>query len=277
MISSVTDVTSIDHPGLVHYRSLKRSAEHREQGFFIVEGNKVVERFLAGSLEVISILLTDSWFAACRENLEKRAERISVYRAPGQLFRSIVGFNYHQGILAVGRVPPPQPLSSLAATSTAPHLFVALDYLSSAENTGVIIRNCAACGVQVVISGPDSSDPYLRRSIRNSMGNIFKLSIHYSQHLADTLADLRNQYGFRIVAAHLGNRSVSMHDVNFTGNCCIVLGNEQEGVGREVLDQCDVVTAIPMQAGVNSFNVACASAILLYEAFRQRTAASSRG
>ena len=63
-----------------------------------------------------------------------------------------------------------------------------------------------------------------------------------------------------------------MHDVNFTGNCCIVLGNEQQGVSRKVLDRCDEIAAIPMQAGVNSLNVACASAIMLYEAFRQRTA-----
>ena len=276
MISSVTDVTSFDHPGLEHYRSLKRSAEHRERGIFIVEGNKVVERFLAGSLEVVSILLTEDWFTTCRENLEKRPEPISVYRAPGRLFKTIVGFNYHQGILAIGKVPPPPPLSVLGDASTAPHLFVAFDYLSSAENTGVIIRNCAACGVQAVISGPDSSDPWLRRSVRNSMGNIFRLAIHYSGNLADSLAELRSRFGFRIVAAHLSDRSVSMHDVDFTGNCCIVFGNEQEGVSRSVLDQCDTVTAIPMQAGVNSFNVACASAILLYEAFRQRTTAARR-
>ncbi len=271
MISSVIDVTSFEQPGLEHYRSLRRSCEHREKGIFIAEGNKVVERFLADDAEVVSLLLTDTWFAALRENLEQRPEPITVFRAPGHLFKSIVGFNYHQGILAVGKIPPSPSLSTFCSSLTAPALFVAFDYLNSAENTGAIIRNCAACGVQAVISGPGSSDPWLRRSVRNSMGTIFKTAIHYSEDLSETLAGLRKKFGFHCIAAHLSEQSISMHNVNFSGNCCVVFGNEHEGVSRKVLDECDEIAVIPMQAGVNSFNVACASAIMLYEAFHRRT------
>lgn len=276
MISSVTDLTSIDHPELELYRTLRRSREHRKRGLFVVEGNKVVERFLASGSKVVSILLTDEWLAECSDILERRPEPVAVYRAPGHLFRSIVGFNYHQGILAVGRVPPPVSLRELCSRTTGvPRLFVALDDLSSSENTGVIIRNCAACGANAIISGPASSDPYLRRSVRNSMGNIFNLPIHFSTRLDETLDCLRNNYGFTMIAAHLGEKSISMHEVNFTGDCCIVLGNEQYGVSEEVLRQCTAVTSIPMHSGVSSFNVACASAILLYEAFRQRNGAKN--
>jgi tRNA G18 (ribose-2'-O)-methylase SpoU len=231
----------------------------------------VVQRLLASNLDVVSILITESWLPECRYDLERRPEPVTVYVSPVQLLKGIVGFNYHQGIMAVGKVPPPIPLPDLCTSRCIPQLFVAFDFLSSTENSGVILRNCAACGVTAILSGPTSTDPYLRRSVRNSMGNIFKLAVHYSDDLAQTLTLLRREYGFTVTAAHLSPGSVSMHKINFTGNHCIVFGNEQHGVSGGVLDICDNVAVIPMQPGVDSYNVGCASAIMLHEAFRQRT------
>ncbi|MBN1306634.1 MAG: RNA methyltransferase [Chitinispirillaceae bacterium] len=277
MIASVNDVESLDHPGLELYRTLRRSIDHRRRGIFVVEGNKVVVRFLASGLEVVSILLTESWLAQCRHDLERRPEAVTVYRASGRMVRSIVGFNYHQGIMAVGKVPPTATINSVCTAFHAPRLFVALDHMGNTENTGVILRNCAACGVQAIISGETSTDPYLRRSVRNSMGAVFRMPVVYSDCLAETLAALRIKYGFTIVAAHVRPHSVSMHAVDFTGDCCIVLGNEQSGVSDAVVARCDRVAAIPMHDGVDSFNVGCASAIMLYEAFRQRRSAPPTG
>ena len=270
MIASIIDVESLDQPGLEPYRTLRRTMEHFRQGIFVVEGNKVVIRFLASDLEVVSILLTDEWLSVCRHDLERRPEPVAVYRSSGRLVKSIVGFNYHQGIMAVGRVPPKITLEKACGLSASPRLFVALDHISNTENAGVILRNCAACGVQAIISGETSVDPYLRRSVRNSMGAVFRIPVVCSDNLADTLARLRGEYGFSIIAAHLRPQSVSMHEVDFTKDCCVVLGNEQHGVSEEAVAQCDTITAIPMHAGVDSFNVGCASAIMLYEAFRQR-------
>ena len=271
MIVSVVDVTSVEQPGLELYRTLRRSIEHRRTGLFVVEGNKVVLRFLASNLDAVSILLTEAWLQKCRYDLERRVEPVTVYRISEKLVKSIVGFNYHQGIMAVGRVPRSLPLETLCTGSAGARFLVALDYLSNSENTGVIIRNCAACGVHAVISGDTSTDPYLRRSVRNSMGNVFRMGVHYSDNLAATLHRLRTEFGFSIIAAHLSSAGVSMHDIDFTGNCCIVMGNEQHGVSPAVLEQCDRVAVIPMAPGVDSFNVGCASAILLYEAFLQRS------
>ncbi|MBN1577961.1 MAG: RNA methyltransferase [Chitinispirillaceae bacterium] len=276
MIASVNDVESLDHPGLEPYRTLRRSIEHRRQGIFVVEGNKVVVRFLASGLEVVSILLTEEWLAQCRLDLERRTEPVTVYRASGKMVKSIVGFNYHQGIMAVGKVPPATTIESICAAFHAPRLFVARDHISNTENAGVILRNCAACGVQAIISGETSADPYLRRSVRNSMGAVFRMPVVYSDNLAGTLAALRVNYGFSIVAAQARSRSVSMHAVEFTNDCCIVLGNEQHGVSDAVVARCDRVMAIPMHDGIDSFNVGCASAIMLYEAFRQRRGAATR-
>lgn len=270
MIKSITTIATLDTPGLAFYRTLRRSAEHRKDGVFIVEGNKVVERFLDSSFEVESILLSESWLETYRENLNYRTEAIAVYVASEKLIASIVGFRYHQGIMAVGKVPAPISLEAVCGNSRQPATFVAFDELTSAENCGTLIRNCAACGVSAIISGPTSTDPFLRRTVRNSMGTIFNIPVIYSSNLADTLVLLRKQYKFTSIAAHPRPDSISMHNVDFSNNCCIVFGHEDSGVSDAVLRQCDYAASIPMAHGVDSFNVACAGAIMLYEAFRQK-------
>jgi tRNA G18 (ribose-2'-O)-methylase SpoU len=271
MIESITEVTSLDMPELEQYRTLRRSVDHRKEGLFIVEGNKVVERFIRSSFEMKSILLSQSRFERYREHLEQRPEPVDVYLAPERKIASIVGFRYHQGIMALGKVPPPETLESLGDRMKIPATFVAFDELTSAENCGALIRNCAACGVSAVISGPTSTDPFLRRTVRNSMGTIFAIPIIYSDDLPQTLSVLRQRYGFSIIAAHPRPGSRSMHEIDFSGNCCIVFGHEDCGVSAEVLEICDYAAAIPMNDGVDSFNVACAGAILLYEVFRRKT------
>ena len=270
MIASITEVTSLDQPELHFYRSLRRSVEHRREGVFIAEGNKVVERLLASRHTVVSVLLTESWLTSVHGVLSARPEPIIVLKASDILMKSIVGFRYHQGIIAVGRIPSSTQLETICREGAPPALFVALDKLTSAENTGVIVRTAAACGAGAVIVSESGSDPYLRRSVRNSMGTIFSLPVVYSDNLADTMRTLREKHRFSIIAAHLGEKSVSLHEVDFSSNCCVVLGHEQFGVSEEILDECDTVMQIPMAEGVDSFNVGCASAIVLYEAFRQR-------
>jgi len=270
---SIVEVQSFDQEGLEIYRTLKRPVEHVESGIFVAEGNKVVMRLLQSSCELVSVLLTAEWLDVCRGTLESRPEALSVYVAPNTLLKEIVGFNYHQGIMAVAKIPASTNLSELCSKDGNGKLFVALDGLSSAENVGVIIRNCVACGVDALISSADSSDPYHRRSVRNSMGAVFMLPVVYSEDLAQTLGELRTMYGFSTIAADLDSATVTLHDLDFTHNSCVVVGNEQNGVRVAVQEQCDTKMIIPMERStmVDSFNVGCASAIILHEAYRQRT------
>ena len=150
-----------------------------------------------------------------------------------------------------------------------PHLLAALDGLVSAENVGVIVRNCAAFGVDALLVGETSSSPYLRRAVRNSMGTVFSLPICHVNDLADALTTLKDSYGTRIVAAHPHERS-TIHTTPLTGNMCIVLGNEGDGLSPNILDVCTDRVAIPMMNGTDSLNVGSASAVFLYEARRQR-------
>lgn len=272
VIAKIEEIESLDMEGLETYRTLRRHEEHNKSGIFVAEGNKVVLRLLRSRCEIMSILITGEWLDLCRSTIEDRPEPIEVYVTTKSLLKGIVGFNYHQGVMATAKIPGSSTLDEVCADTGSAKLFVAFDYLSSAENVGVIMRNCAACGVDAIISGSDSSDPYLRRSVRNSMGAVFMLPVVYVNNLAESLRELRCTYGFSTVAADLNAATVSLHDVDFTGNSCVVLGNEHCGVSEAVQQECDTKMIIPMHRSeiIDSFNVGCASAIILHEAFRQR-------
>lgn len=270
MIQTLQKVTSLDIPELEPYKTLKRPTAHRKLGIFIVEGSRVVRLFLQSKLQAISVLVTEERIDQYRESIQTREEPIQVFVTPQQILEQIVGFDYHQGIMALGKVPQFPSIDRIVKLDSQPALFVALDGITNAENVGVVARNCAACGVKVLIAGETSADPYLRRSVRNSMGTIFNLQIVYSDNLQDTLHDLRYTYNFETLAAHPRPDSVPIYHVDFRKNCCIVLGHEGNGVSANVLQECSIAATIPMEPGVDSFNVACASAIFLYEANRQR-------
>jgi tRNA G18 (ribose-2'-O)-methylase SpoU len=172
-------------------------------------------------------------------------------------------------VLAVGRVPKPIPLEEIIARAPKPRLIVALDEISSAPNMGGLIRNCVAFGVDALVVGETCCSPWLRRSVRSSMGTIFKLQIVEAAKLPESIAQMKKA-GFRIVAAHAHTDERSVSSVDFGGDCAVVLGSEGHGISEAVLSQCDEEVVIPMQNGVDSLNVGTAGAIFLYEVSRQR-------
>lgn len=270
MISRIETVISLNTPELAPFLTLKKPSLHKEMGIFVAEGNKVVQRFLESKITAVSVLLTPEWLEYYKELLESKDEPISVFLNSSQEIKKIVGFQYHQGIMASGKIPSPLSIEKIIGNSAKPYIFAALDRLESAENTGVIARNCAACGVQALLVGETSADPYLRRAVRNSMGNIFKIPVFYSSKLQHTLSELQTEYNFKIYAAHPGAQSSCLYDADFTVDCCIVFGNEGAGISEEILGVCDQKISIPMAADIDSFNVACANAIVLYEMEKQR-------
>ena len=173
----IQKISSFDSPELQPYGTMRRPLEHERQGIFIAESAKVVRRLLESRLTVISVVLPEKWLAEFRPLLEARPEKVAVYLAEKKLLESLVGFSMFQGVLAVGKVPPPVSLDDILSKSPKPQLLVAIDELANAENIGALVRNCVAFGVQALIVGETSSSPYLRRAVRNSMGTIFQLPV----------------------------------------------------------------------------------------------------
>ena len=186
----------------------------------------------------------------------------------------LTGFPFFQGVLAVGKVPRVNTLDSVLAAAPRPHLLVASDGLTNAENIGLLVRNCAAFGVHALLVDETTASPFLRRSVRNSMGTIFKLPVIEPDasgpgSLVRALTDLRVR-GVRVLAAHLAAGARTIYDTNLAGDCCVVFGNEGAGVSPAVLAACDEPVLIPMSGDVDSLNVGSAAAVFLYEAARQR-------
>lgn len=232
----------------------------------MAEGEKVVRRLLESQFQVLSALLTPEWLDRYRSLLNGRSA--TVYVAPKSIVETIVGFRLHQGIMAMGAIPQTPPLSAVLQQATRPYLLAAVDGLTNADNLGVLVRNCAAFGVQALLVGETSSSPYLRRAVRNSMGAVFSIPIIHVNNLAGTLSHLR-QEGVQIIAAD-PHASKNISDrPSGEASCCIIFGSEAEGISRQILEVCDFALAIPMERGVDSLNVASASAVFLYELRRK--------
>ncbi len=288
----IQKIESLDLPELQPYRTMRRQIPHEEQGIFVAEGDKVVRRLLESDFGIVSVLFPEKWLDELKPLLDARHEKdIPVFIADKLLLEQLTGFSMYQGVLAVGKIPETPSLKKIVADSPRPKFFVAVDGLADAENLGAVVRNCVAFGVQAMLVGETSSSPFLRRAVRTSMGTIFKLPVIELGHrrtefhdsptesgrrgtppsetLAKTVRELR-KHGVRSIAAHPHADGKILSQANFTGDCCVVFGSEGLGVSAEVLDACDEAVAIPMQAGVDSLNVASATSVFLYEASRQR-------
>jgi tRNA G18 (ribose-2'-O)-methylase SpoU len=265
----VRHVDSLDLPELAPYRTMRRHHDHVQQRIFVAEGDKVVRRLLESSFTVVSALMPEKWVGELGPLLKARPEDIPVFIAPKDQLEQIIGFSMYQGVMAVGRFPEPVPLENILLQAPRPHLLLALEGLTNAENLGVIVRNAVAFGVHALIVGEECSTPYLRRSVRNSMGTIFKLPVVQPPNLVETLRELGRR-GVRCIGADGHSKQTTLSRCDLTGDCCIVLGSEGYGLSPAVLEVCDEAVAIPMANEVDSLNVGNAGAIFLYEASRQR-------
>ena len=284
-------ISSLDRPELEPYRTLKRSGEHAALGIFVVEGDKVFQRLLESDFTIVSVLLIEERLAEFEPQLRARPEKeIAVFVCEKNLLTGMVGFELYQGVLAIAKIPPPLTLENILDTSSTPRFFVAMDGLANAENVGALMRNCVAFGVSALIAGETCSSLFLRRTVRNSMGAIFKLpvldltagradlpvSLAARQRgptkkttLVETLGELRAN-GIKCIAAHPRPDGKTLSQANFTGDCCLVFGSEGHGISEKVLAACDEAVAIPMLNEVDSLNVSAAAAVFFYEVNRQR-------
>jgi tRNA G18 (ribose-2'-O)-methylase SpoU len=262
-------IDSLEGPDLAAYRTMRMQQAHWVERIFVAEGAKVVERLLASELEVLSVLLPRAWAERFRPLIERRGEQVRVFTAEKKVLEGLTGYSMYQGVLAVGRIPPPVPLETAVQRSRRPRLFVALDGLANAENVGALVRSCVAFDTQALVVGENSSSPYLRRAVRSSMGTVFDLPVVETTDRVAVLHELR-RHGIRCVGAHPQPGGRTLPQARLDLDCCLIFGSEGDGLTPAVREACDECVAIPMPPNVDSLNVASAAAVFLYEAGRQR-------
>jgi len=196
---------------------------------------------------------------------------IEVVVAPKARMELIVGYALHQGLMLTVEIPTAPSLIEILKINKHPSTIVALDAIADAENMGTIIRTCAAFGVTAILLDDQSCNPYLRRSVRVSMGTIVNATLIKVASLAPELR-LAKDSGSMIVGATLGNGSVALERVNLAGDVVLVFGSEGLGISESVLKICDQLVEIPIESGIDSLNVGVACGIFLNQIRMLRSA-----
>ena len=235
---------------------------------FIAESPKVIERALDAGCEPVSCLVEDRQIEGEAAPVLERLKDISVYMALFSVLTQLTGFKLTRGMLCAMKRPAPPELKTLCGNA---YRIAVLEHVVNPTNVGAIIRSAAALMMDCVLLTPDCSDPLYRRAIRVSMGTVFPLPWAYFPENIDWIDFLKTQ-GFRTVAMALRKDTVTIDDPQLLSEkrLAIILGTEGEGLEESTSDRCDYTVKIPMADGVDSLNVAAASAVAFWELGRKR-------
>ena len=264
-------VTDPADPRLHDYTDLKdvklRSAREPAEGLYMAESSSVIRRALEAGHRPRSFLMATKWLASM-EDLLAAHPQAPVYVADDDVLHRITGFHLHRGALAAMHRPVLPSVHELVAGArggAGARRVAVLEDIVDHTNVGAIFRSAAALGVDAVLVSPRCADPLYRRSVRVSMGTVFQVPWTRLESWPGGLHALADD-GFTVAALALSDDSVSLDDLAAEPpeRLAMVLGTEGDGLSRAAVRAADVVVRIPMAGGVDSLNVAAASAVAFW-------------
>ena len=267
-MATYVEVDDPADPRLADYRDLRdvelRRHLETERGLFLAEGEKVVRRALEAGFAPRSFLMAERWLAGLADVMA--SADVPCYVVSEALAEEVTGFHVHRGALAsLHRRPLPSVDEVLAGARTVLVLEDVVDH----TNVGAILRNGAALGVDAVLLAPRCADPLYRRAVKVAMGAVFALPWTRLPDWHGALPDVSGR-GFTTVALTLADDAVPIEDaVAGVDRLALVLGSEGHGLSDRWQQTADRRAVIPMQAGIDSLNVAAASAVACYVAARR--------
>ena len=273
----ITEITDLADPRLTDYAHLTdvalKKARGTENGLYLAESLLVFERGLRAGHVPRSVLAlgtsADEAIAALAEHgygtgtgTDAAASDIPVFVGPGELLAELTGYILHRGLIASMNRPALEPAAELLANARR---VVVLENVVDPTNVGAIFRSAGAIGADAVLVTPHCSDPFYRRAIRVSMGTVLQVPWTRVGDWAET-RELLADAGFHIAALALTSDAVSLRDFarNVPEKLALVLGAEGEGLTPEAIAAADTVLKIPMRHGIDSLNVAAASAVAMW-------------
>ena len=270
-MSNIIEITNLDAPELAAYVRLTeaqlRNRLHPEDGLFIAESPKVIGYALDAGYEPVSLLMERRHNAGKAAALLERVGNMPVYTADSTLLERLTGYPLTRGVLCAMRRPA---LPTVEAVCRSARRVAVLEGIVDTTNVGAIFRSAAALGIDAVLLTPTCCDALNRRVVRVSMGTVFhvpwtRIGARSEDWPKAGLAAL-SALGFRTVAMALTDEALSIADPALAAEdrLAIVLGTEGDGLARETIARCDFAARIPMAHGVDSLNVAAASAVAFY-------------
>ena len=257
-------VTDFHDPNLDVYARLTEAQLAQvpgpQQGLFIAESPKVIGRALDAGCKPVSILIEENNFNEETTAIIARCGDLPVYTGENKVLAQLTGYKLTRGLLCAMERPK---LACAEEIIPSARRIAVLEDVVNPTNLGAIFRSAAALGMDAVLLTPGCSDPLYRRSARVSMGTVFQVNWAFWDKPIGYLREL----GFKTAAMALKEDTVSIDDVRLQNEpkLAIVLGTEGEGLTDAAISQCDYTVKIPMYHGVDSLNVAAASAVAFWE------------
>ncbi len=242
--------------------------EHPEEGVFIAESPKVIKRALDAGYQPLSFLVEEKATDEETQQVLEMGGDVPIYTAPLAVLTQLTGFQLTRGLLCAMRRPAPRNVKELCSKARR---VAVLENVMNPTNIGAIFRSAAALNMDAVLLTPACSDPLYRRAIRVSMGTVFQVPWAYlpasgKGYAASDLSVLK-ELGFKTAAMALSDDSISIRDPRLQQEekLAVVLGTEGDGLASSTVERCDYTVKIPMSHGVDSLNVAAASAVAFWQ------------
>lgn len=271
-MGEIIEVTSLEMPGLEVYAKLTqaqlRNKKEPELGIFIGESPKVIRRALAAGCRPVSLLMEKQKLEGQGREVMELCPEVPVYAGEREILADLTGYELTRGILCAMYRPQPRDPREICAGARR---LAVLEGVVDTTNLGAIFRSAAALGMDGVLLSPGCCDPLARRAIRVSMGTVFQVPWAV---LGESQADwpekgmkLLREYGFKTAAMALKKDSIPLGDPRLANEekLAVVLGTEGDGLAGGTIAACDYTVIIPMSHGVDSLNVAAASAVAFWE------------
>ena len=264
-MGTIIHITDYDAPELDVYARLTEAQLLNRfepaKGMFIAESPKVILRALEGGCEPVSILAEENHMNEEAMEAINACGEIPTYVYDLQVLTKLTGFQLTRGMLCAMQRPRPRTPEEVLKGA---HRVVVLEKVQNPTNVGAIFRSAAALGMDAVLLTPGCSDPLYRRSARVSMGTVFQIPWTY---LEENWMDQLHDLGYKTTAMALRDDSYSIDapELRKISKLAIVLGSEGDGLMNETIAACDNTVKIPMYHGVDSLNVAAASAVAFWE------------
>ena len=263
---SVIEVTSLKHPGVEIFATLTeaqlRNRLEPEKGVFIVESPKVIRVALDAGYEPLSLLCERRHLDGDAADIIARVGEIPIYTGDRELLAALTGYTLTRGVLCAMRRPQPRSLEEVCREARR---IAVIEGVVDTTNIGAIFRSAAALGMDAVLLTTNSCDPLNRRSVRVSMGSVFLVPWTWVEPTA--YPALLHRLGFKTAAMALRDDSVALDDPRLAAEerLAVIMGTEGDGLPAASIAAADYVVRIPMAHGVDSLNVAAASAIAFWE------------
>ena len=263
----IREITDLSAPELDVYARLSEGQllhyYEPDTGLFIAESPKVISRALDAGYEPVSLLMEPEHVEGEAREVVSRCGGIPVYTAEARILTELTGFQLTRGVLCAMRR---RRLPDAASLCAGARRVAVLENVMNPTNVGAIFRSAAALGMDAVLLTPGCSDPLYRRASRVSMGNVFLIPWTYLPEV-EPWPELLRRLGFQTVAMALREDSLLLNDPRLMAaeKLAVVLGTEGDGLSDGTIAACDYTVRIPMTHGVDSLNVAAASAVAFYQ------------